>query len=238
MTLLGVNVDHVATLRNARGGREPDPLLAALVAEQNGADSIVCHLREDRRHIRERDLFALIEAVQTFVQLEMAPAARVVTVALKARPREVMIVPERRQELTTEGGFDCVALGRKLKPVIARFRSAGIGVSVFVDAEPAQVKAAAALGAETVELHTGPYCHGKGSVAEAELRRLEVAAQCALDLGLHVHAGHGLNYQNAATLVRSIPVEKVNIGHSIVSRAVFTGFGAAVREMKALVAGG
>ncbi|MBK8205822.1 MAG: pyridoxine 5'-phosphate synthase [Planctomycetes bacterium] len=233
MTLLGLNIDHVATLRNARGGAEPDPVQAALIAEENGADSIVCHLREDRRHIRDADVRRLRDSVKTSLQLEMALHQDVIAVALAIKPLEVMVVPERREEVTTEGGLDCVRHSRQLGDAIARFREAGIGVSVFMDAEAAQVAQAHALGAHTIELHTGPYCHAAD--AEPELLRLEAAAVQAKALGLEVHAGHGLNYRNIQQLLRRVPVSKVNIGHSVVSRSIFTGFAAAVREMKTLI---
>lgn len=237
MTLLGVNIDHVATIRNTRGNREPEPLQAALVAESAGADSIVCHLREDRRHITDRDVRMLAGMVQTSLQLEMALSPDIIKLALEVRPAEVMIVPERRQELTTERGFDAAKEFDALKGAVQKFREAGIGVSVFVSAEMAQVEAAHKAGAETVELHTGPYSHAKTTAeAEAELDRLETAAHRGWELGLEVHAGHGLNYHNIERLVRQIPVEKVNIGHAIISRAVFSGLENAVRDMKALVA--
>lgn len=236
MTLLGVNIDHVATLRNARGGTEPDPVQAAAQAEAAGADSIVCHVREDRRHIRDDDLRRLRLSVKTSLQLEMAPAEEIVRLALEVHPPEVMLVPERRQEVTTEGGLDCLAHRALLGPMIRRLLSAGIGVSIFVDADPAQVAAARELGAQTVELHTGPYAHARQAAqAEAQLQRLDAAAGAAAVAGLHVHAGHGLNYENIGPLLARVAVAKVNIGHSIVSRAVFTGIDAAVREMKRLV---
>lgn len=229
---LGVNIDHVATVRNARGGTEPDPLAAALLAEQSGADSIVCHLREDRRHIRDEDVRRIAAAAKTSLQLELALYEDVIAVALEVKPPEVMVVPERREEVTTEGGFDCIQHADRLAAAIARFGAAGIGVSVFIDAEAAQVEAAHRLGARIIELHTGPYCHATG---DAELARLEAAAKRGQELGLEVHAGHGLNYSNISALVRQVPVSKVNIGHSIVSRAMFVGFGKAVSEMKALL---
>lgn len=238
MTTLGVNIDHVATLRNARGGSEPDPLTAALIAELAGADSIVCHLREDRRHIRDRDVQLLRETVKTSLQLEMSAHPELVKLALAVRPAEVMLVPERRAELTTEGGVDCVRNRASLEPVIKQLLNAEIGVSIFINAELPQVECAKAMGAGTVELHTGPYAHGNTEAArEGELDRIETAAHAAWEAGLVVHAGHGLNYANIRPLLKRVPVEKVNIGHSIVSRAIFTGLEAAVREMKRLVAG-
>jgi pyridoxine 5-phosphate synthase len=236
MTQLGVNVDHVATVRNARGGTSPDPVTAALLAEMAGADGIVCHLREDRRHIRERDVRLLLETVQTSVQLEMAPADEIVRLALSWKPAEILIVPERRAEVTTERGYDCIANAARLREVTEQFIAAKIGVSVFVDADPAQVAAAREAGADTVELHTGPYAHADNvATREAELARLEAATREATAIGIRVHAGHGLDYHNVTALLARVPAERVNIGHSIVSRAIFTGFEAAVREMKRLV---
>jgi pyridoxine 5-phosphate synthase len=237
MTLLGVNIDHIATVRNARGGAEPEPIHAALIAESSGADSIVCHLREDRRHIRDRDVRLLRELVHTSLQLEMALNDSVIKVAIEVKPPEVMIVPERREELTTEGGFEAVKEQDRLKAAVARFRDAGIGVSVFVDADMAQVEAAHKAGAHTIELHTGPYSHAMGPAqVDAALDKLETAAHHAWELGMIVHAGHGLNYHNVERLLRQIPVEKVNIGHAIISRAVFSGLDNAVRDMKAIIA--
>jgi len=238
MTLLGVNIDHVATVRNARGGHEPDPVTAAQVAELAGADSIVCHLREDRRHIRDRDVKLLREVVKTSLQLEMAASPDVIKFALDVRPDEIMLVPERRAELTTEGGLDCVKQRAELEPVIRQFLDAGIGVSIFIDPDRAQLECAKAIGAHTVELHTGPYAHASTEKArEAEIDRIETAAHAGWEAGLVVHAGHGLNYLNLRPLLKRVPVEKVNIGHSIISRAVFAGLENAVREMKRLVDG-
>lgn len=238
MTLLGVNIDHVATVRNAREGREPEPVQAALQAEFGGADSIVCHLREDRRHIRDRDVRLLRELVQTSLQLEMALAEDVVKVALDVKPPEVMIVPERRTEVTTEQGFDAVKNTETLKAHVERFHKAGIVVSVFIDADMKQVEAAHKCGVSVVELHTGPYAHATTEQQlEGRLDSLETAAHRAWELGLEVHAGHGLNYHNVTRLIRQIPVEKVNIGHAIVSRAMFSGIDNAVREMKNVIAG-
>lgn len=236
MPQLGVNIDHVATVRNARGGASPDPVTAALIAELAGADGIVCHLREDRRHIRERDVRLLRELVKTSIQLEMAPTDEIVQLALNLQPAEILIVPERRAEVTTERGYDCVANLTHLKAVAERFSETAISVSVFVDADEAQLKAAQQAGADMVELHTGPYAHATNSIErDKELDRLDTAAHIAMELGLKVHAGHGLDYQNLGLLLKRVPVERVNIGHSIVSRAIFTGLEAAVREMKSLV---
>lgn len=237
MTELGINVDHVATLRNARGGAEPDPVAAALAAELAGADSIVCHLREDRRHMRDRDVQLLRQVVKTSLQLEMAATPEMLKIALEIKPHEALLVPERRKELTTEGGLDCTSSSGALRATIKALRAAGILVSVFIDADSNQVEAARKLGASAIELHTGPYAHARGAALAKELEKLETAAHRGWECDLAVHAGHGLNYRNIAPLLKRLPVERVNIGHSVVSRAVFTGFESAVREMKALVAG-
>lgn len=236
MTLLGVNVDHVATVRNARGGQNPDPVTAALIAEMAGADGIVCHLREDRRHIRERDVRLLREMVKTSLQLEMAPTDEIVQLALTVKPAEILIVPERRSEVTTERGYDCVTNLAHLKAVAERFSESAISVSVFVDADEAQLKAAQQAGADMVELHTGPYAHAPNSLErDKELDKLDTAAHIAMELGMKVHAGHGLDYHNLADLLERVPVERVNIGHSIVSRSIFIGFENAVRELRMLM---
>ncbi|MDC1141643.1 pyridoxine 5'-phosphate synthase [Planctomycetota bacterium] len=235
MTELGVNIDHIATIRNARGGKEPSPVAAALIAETAGADSIVCHLREDRRHIRDVDVRLIHESVTTFVQLEMSLDEGVIDAALEISPPEIMVVPERREELTTEGGFDCITHADKLGTVVERFRNARVAVSVFIDAEEEQINTAADMGVSIIELHTGPYSHAKGDAQDAEIEKLIKAAELAWNKGLHVHAGHGLNYLNVRPLIRALPIEKVNIGHAIISRAVFVGLREAVAEMTSLL---
>lgn len=233
MTLLGVNIDHVATLRNARGGKEPEPVTAALTAEINGADGIVCHLREDRRHISERDVRILREVLRTPLQLEMALAGDIISFALDVKPAGVLIVPERRQELTTEDGFDATGNADRLKEAVGRFKEAGIEVSVFTNPAMEHVEAVHEAGADAVELHTGRYANARGEEAvDKALDEIETAAHRAWELGLSVHAGHGLNYDNVERLLRQIPVEQVNIGHAIVSRALFTGFENAVRDIR------
>ncbi|MEE9311217.1 MAG: pyridoxine 5'-phosphate synthase [Planctomycetota bacterium] len=235
MTELGVNIDHVATVRNARGGSEPSPVAAALIAETAGADSIVCHLREDRRHIRDTDVRLINDSVTTSLQLEMSLDDSVIDAALQIAPPEVMIVPERREELTTEGGFDCVAHSEKLGKAVARFVDAGIDVSVFIDADKNQISAAMHMGVSIIELHTGPYSHARSEATVIELEKLLHAADFGWELGLSVHAGHGLNYLNVQTLLEIVPVEKVNIGHAIISRAIFVGLREAVGEMKRII---
>jgi len=233
---LAVNVDHVATIRQARGGREPDPVLAAGLAELAGADGIICHLREDRRHIHDRDLRLLRETVKTRLNLEMAGVPEMVSVALEIRPDVVTLVPERREELTTEGGLDAAGRPDHYAGVSAALKAAGIRVSFFVDPSVDQVLAAHGCGADTVEIHTGLYAEA-GSEAEARecFEQIATAAGKASDLGLGVSAGHGLNYINVKRFRALREVEEYSIGHSIVSRAVLVGFERAVREMVCLV---
>jgi len=233
---LGVNIDHVATVRQARGGLEPNPVAAAVEAELAGADGIVMHLREDRRHIQDRDVFVMRYAVATRMTLEMGLARDIIKAALEVVPDQVLLVPERREELTTEGGLDVVAGRRRVTPAAKRFHEAGISVGIFVDAEEAQIEACKAAGADLVELHTGPYANATDRAAvEAELSKLRRAAAFAESLGLVVDAGHGLNYLNVAAVAAIEPIAKLNIGHSIVSRAIFVGMGRAVTTMKQLM---
>jgi pyridoxine 5-phosphate synthase len=228
---LGINVDHVATLRNARGEHYPDPLAAARMAIAAGADGITIHLREDRRHIRDADVTAICGGVAKPVNLEMAATEEMVRIALFAKPHAACIVPEKRTEVTTEGGLDVAGLASALRPMVTRLAAAGIRVSLFVDPDPAQLEAAAAVGAAVVELHTGTYCHD----AAGELERLQRAAAQAARLGLECHAGHGLTFDNV-TPVAAIPeVVELNIGHFIIAQAVFDGLPAVVRRMKALM---
>lgn len=233
---LGVNVDHVATLRQARGTRYPDPVEAARVAENAGADSITVHLREDRRHIQERDVRLLLEVVQTRLNLEMAATEEMVAFACQWVPQNCCLVPERRQELTTEGGLDAAGQAGRLASVCRRLAEAGVRVALFLDPEPEQVEAAAALGVPAVELHTGRYADAAGPADRAqELHRLRQAAELAARLGLEVHAGHGLHYHNVAPVAGIAEIVEFNIGHAIVARAVIAGLTAAVRDMKRLI---
>lgn len=233
MPRLGVNIDHVATLRQARGGREPDPVWGAVLAELAGAGGITVHLREDRRHIQDRDLRLLRESVQVRLNLEAAAEPAIVTIALAVRPDQVTFVPERRQELTTEGGLDVLGQRDRLAEAVARCRDSGLEVSLFIDPDPAQVEASAALGVAAVELHTGRYADAIGRAdRQRELEALARAGALAVDAGLALHAGHGLNYQNVGAVARLARLAELNIGHSIVSRAVFVGLERAVREMK------
>ncbi len=236
MPRLGVNIDHVATLRQARNAREPDPVWAAVQAELGGADVITVHLREDRRHIQDRDVRLLRETVQVRLNLEMALDPSIVAIALEIKPHQVTLVPERRAELTTEGGLDVVGEKSRVAHALARCRDAGIDVALFIDPDPAQVNAAVELGANAVEFHTGRYADAQGDAGrERELRSLRAAAAVTVAAGLELHAGHGLNYQNVGPVARVRRMEELNIGHSIVSRSVFVGFRQAVFEMKSCI---
>ncbi|MEQ8846322.1 pyridoxine 5'-phosphate synthase [Botrimarina sp.] len=243
MASLGVNIDHVATVRQARRTTEPDPVAAAALAVLAGADGITVHLREDRRHVQDRDVELLMQTAAVPVNLESSCADEMVDIACRVRPHQVTLVPERREEVTTEGGLDVVGGRDRVASATQRLADAGVLVSLFIDADPAQIEAAAALGkaVDGVELHTGPYAHawvdsgGLRASAEAELCRLADAGAKARAAGLRLHAGHGLNYQNVGPVAALPGMEELNIGHSIVSRAVLVGFEAAVREMKRLI---
>ena len=243
MIELGVNIDHVATIRQARRTYEPDPVWAAVEAHLGGADGITFHLREDRRHIQDNDVRRLKEATQMKLNFEMAATDEMVGIACRIRPQMAMLVPEGRHEVTTEGGLDIVGQESRLKDVIARLADAGISTSVFIDAELPQVEAAARIGAQVCEIHTGPYAHAfhdKGRDAEApavlaELTKIRQAGQAIRDLGMRFNAGHALNYYNVQPLARLAGVRELHIGHAIISRAVFVGLREAVREMKALM---
>jgi pyridoxine 5-phosphate synthase len=235
MLHLGVNVDHVATLRQARRASYPDPLFAALIAEQSGADSITVHLREDRRHIQDRDVRACKDALQGRLNLEMAATDEMVRIACEVQPTDCCLVPEHRAEVTTEGGLDVASQVALLKPSCQRLAEAGIRVSLFVDPDRAQLDAAAKIGAPAVELHTGAYADGRGERQARELQRIAEAARYASSLGLIVHAGHGLNYQNVQPVAALSDIVELNIGHSIVARALIDGMARAVAEMKRLM---
>lgn len=236
MIRLGVNIDHVATLRNARGTPYPDIAEAAAAAEAAGADGITAHLREDRRHMRDDDMRLLKRVVKTRLNMEMAVAPDVLAVALEIAPHEVCLVPERRMELTTEGGLDAAANAAKIAPAVESLRARGVDVSLFIDPDIAQVRAAKALGAPTVEFHTGAYANASGEAAAAELERLFTAAREAVALGLRVNAGHGLSYENVRPVLSMPGLDTLNIGHSIVARSVFCGLAEAVREMRSAMA--
>ena len=243
MIELGVNIDHVATLRQARRTYEPDPLWAAVEAHLGGADGITVHLREDRRHIQDHDVRRLRDLTQIKLNLEMAATDEMVGIACQIKPEMAMLVPEGRQEVTTEGGLDILAREAELRDVIARLADAGIMTSVFIDAEPAQVEAAARIGARVCEIHTGPYAaafHHKGRDARApavlaELEKIRAAGRAIVDLGMRFNAGHALNYFNVQPVAALPDLRELHIGHAIVSRAVFVGLRAAVAEMKRLM---
>jgi pyridoxine 5-phosphate synthase len=228
---LGINVDHVATLRNARGEHYPDPLLAAQMAIEAGADGITIHLREDRRHIRDEDVRLVRAGITRPLNLEMAATAEMLAIALATKPNACCLVPEKRTEVTTEGGLDVAGQHNALRPIVAALVAAGIRVSLFVDPDPTQLKASADIGATIVELHTGAYAHGD----PAELPRLQQAAKIAVSLGLECHAGHGLTYDNVAPIAAIPEVVELNIGHFIIAQSVFDGLPAVVRQMKSLM---
>jgi pyridoxine 5-phosphate synthase len=248
---LGVNIDHIATVRQARRVDYPDPLEAALAAQKAGADAITMHVREDRRHVADRDLLRIAEAISIPLNQELAPTDEMIEIALQVKPDEVCIVPERREELTTEGGLDVAGLSDRLVPMINQLKEAGIGVSLFVEPDQQQLAAAHSVGADYVELHTGAYAAladrdladpkrrrkmELSEEAQAELQRIRSAAKAARALGLKVNAGHGLNYVNTPPIAAIIGLRWLHIGHSIVARAVMVGMGRAVREMKQLIA--
>jgi pyridoxine 5-phosphate synthase len=235
MIRLGVNVDHVATVRQARLARLPDPVEAALLAEKAGADGITVHLREDRRHIQEHDVRRLMERGKTKVNLEMAVTSPMVRFAEKLRPEDACFVPEKRQELTTEGGLNVVAYRRKISGAVTRLQARGVQVALFIDPVKEQIECAKETGAHGIEIHTGTYCNATGAKRERELRKIVVGAQLAQRLGLEVHGGHGLDYENVLPVARISEMFELNIGHSIIARAVMVGIHQAVREMKQLL---
>jgi len=232
---LGVNIDHVATLRQARRGRHPDPVHAALSAEIAGADSITLHLREDRRHIQDHDVRALRGLLHTRMNLELAVTDEMLAIAAEVRPADCCFVPERRQEITTEGGLDVTAQAARVRDATTRLRQAGVRVALFIDPDPRQVEAAAHAGAPVIELHTGAYAAAPGASAATELERLRAAARLGSSLGLEIHAGHGLNYRNVQPVAALREIVELNIGHALIAHALFVGLPAAVREMKALM---
>jgi pyridoxine 5-phosphate synthase len=234
---LGVNIDHIATLRNARGGRHPDPLRAAQLAVQAGADGITAHLREDRRHIRDDDIARLKAEISAPLNLEMAATEEMLTIALKTKPHAACLVPERRQERTTEGGLDVIAGGQPLKRVVTELGQAGIRVSLFIAADPAQIETAAATGAAVIEIHTGAWCdaltENRAAQAETEWRRIRESAGLAKKLGLEVHAGHGLDYASAEMIAALPEVVELNIGHFLIGESAFVGLAQTIRTMRA-----
>ncbi len=233
---LGINIDHVATLRQARRGRDPEPVQAALAAEMAGADSITLHLREDRRHIQEFDVRTLKGLLKTRMNLEMAVTDEMLRIAGEVRPEDCCFVPERRQEVTTEGGLDVAGQESRMRDAVETLAEQGVRVALFIDPDPRQVEAAERIGAPAIELHTGAYAEAVGAAQATELDRLAQCARLGAGLGLEVHAGHGLNYHNVHPVAAVRDIVELNIGHAIVSRAVFDGLAAAVRDMKALMA--
>jgi pyridoxine 5-phosphate synthase len=232
---LGVNIDHVATVRNARGGADPDPVRAAILAQGAGADGITAHLREDRRHISDADIARLRVALTVPLNLEMAATDEMLAVALKARPHAACIVPEKREERTTEGGIDAAGGFARLKPVVAALRDAGVRVSLFIEPDRGQIDAAHALGAPVVELHTGAYANAAGARAEELLAKIRQAAAFGAELGLEIHAGHGLTYENVKPVAALPQIRELNIGHFLIGEAIFVGLENSIRRMRALI---
>jgi pyridoxine 5-phosphate synthase len=234
---LGINIDHVATVRQARRAPYPDPVHAALLAEQAGADNITLHLREDRRHIQDRDVHALRPLLQTRMNLEMGLTPEMVEIAIGVRPQDCCLVPEKREEITTEGGLEVAADVERVAAGVKKLSAAGIRVALFIAPDLAQIEAAKRSGAPVIELHTGTYAETTGSAQARELERLSTAAKRAASLGLEVHAGHGLTYNNVVPVAAISEIVELNIGHCIIARAIFTGLEAAVKDMKALMQG-
>lgn len=232
---LGINIDHVATLRNARDGQHPDPIRAAQLAKVAGADGITAHLREDRRHIRDGDMERLRHEIGLPLNFEMAATREMAEIALRIRPHAVCLVPEKREEKTTEGGLDVAGQQETLTEYVKPFRAAGIRVSLFIDADERQIRAAAATGAEVIEIHTGHYAECEGEARSAEFARIKHAAALAQQLGLEVHAGHGLNYENTGAIAAIAQIRELNIGHFLMGEAMFVGLDAAIRRMRAIM---
>lgn len=232
---LGVNIDHVATIRNARGGGHPDPVRAAKQAAQAGADGITAHLREDRRHISDSDIDRLVGEIDLPLNLEMAATEEMLAIALRHKPHAACIVPEKRTEVTTEGGLDAARLKAELMPYMQELGAAGIRVSLFIEPEAAQLEAALALGAPVVELHTGAYCEATGAARERQLARIVAAAKKAEELGLECHAGHGLSFDTVGPVAAIPTIHELNIGHFLIGEAIFTGLDSAIKRMRSLM---
>jgi len=232
---LGVNIDHVATVRNARGGDNPDPVRAAILAAGAGADGITAHLREDRRHISDDDIERLTKALSIPLNLEMAATEEMLAIALKAKPHAACIVPEKREERTTEGGIDCITHFERLKPIVAALSDVGIRVSMFIEPDRKQIDAAHNLGAPVVELHTGAYANASGAACEKLLKHIHNGAEFGADLGLEIHAGHGLTYDNVKPIAAIPHIRELNIGHFLVGEAIFIGLDASIRRMRHLM---
>jgi pyridoxine 5-phosphate synthase len=232
---LGVNIDHIATVRNARGTTYPDPIRAALLAEQAGADLITLHLREDRRHIKDADVLAMRPELMTRMNLEAAVTQEMIDFACRVKPQDVCLVPERREEVTTEGGLDVVRYYKEVEAAVKQLQGEGIRVSLFIDADEQQIAATAALGAPVIELHTGRYAEAEGDAVASELARIRAGARFGVEHGLVVNAGHGLHYTNVQAIAQLQDIHELNIGHAIVAHALFAGWENAVREMKAIM---
>lgn len=232
---LGVNIDHIATVRNARGTTYPDPIRAALLAEQAGADLITLHLREDRRHIKDADVIALRPQLATRMNLEAAVTREMIDFACQVKPQDVCLVPERREEVTTEGGLDVIRYYKEVEAAVQQLKGEGIRVSLFIDADEGQIEAAAAVGATVIELHTGRYAEAEGDEALREIERIKVGVRAGASRGLRVNAGHGLHYTNVQPIAAIADIHELNIGHAIVAHALFAGWENAVREMKAIM---
>lgn len=232
---LGVNIDHVATVRNARGGEHPDPVTAAFMVQEAGADGITAHLREDRRHIKDNDIIRLGKEISLPLNLEMAATQEMLKIACKIRPHACCIVPEKRQELTTEGGLDVVSQRKYLKDYIAELKNAGIRVSLFIDPVENQLEASGEVGAQIVEIHTGRYCHNNGQPREKELQRIIKAAKMTTEFGLECHGGHGLNYENVGQIAAIPEMRELNIGHFLIGEAIFVGLKKSIRQMRLIM---
>ncbi|WP_292045221.1 pyridoxine 5'-phosphate synthase [Massilia sp. UBA6681] len=232
---LGVNIDHIATVRNARGTTYPDPIRAALLAEQAGADLITLHLREDRRHIKDADVIALRPQLATRMNLEAAVTREMIDFACQVKPQDVCLVPERREEVTTEGGLDVIRYYKEVEAAVQQLKGEGIRVSLFIDADEGQIEAAAAVGATVIELHTGRYAEAEGEEALREIERIKLGVRAGASRGLRVNAGHGLHYTNVQPIAAIADIHELNIGHAIVAHALFAGWENAVREMKAIM---
>ena len=232
---LGVNIDHVATVRNARGGDNPDPVRAAMLAEQAGADGITAHLREDRRHIRDEDIAALKRELKIPLNLEMAATEEMLAIALKHKPHACCIVPEKREELTTEGGIDVIGQHNRLKPIVAALTDAGIRVSMFIEPDRKQIDASRALGAPVVELHTGAYAHATDDARAKVMKHIHNAVEFGADIGLEVHAGHGLTFDNVKAIAAIPHIKELNIGHFLIGEAIFIGLSDSIRKMRVLM---
>jgi pyridoxine 5-phosphate synthase len=232
---LGVNIDHVATIRNARGGTHPDPVAAAILAQKSGANGITIHLREDRRHIRDEDLVRLKKAIKLPINLEMAATEEMLEIALKTKPNAVCIVPEKRQEVTTEGGLDVIKNAKKLAEIIKKLKAKKIRVSLFINANKEQIVRVAELGADIVEIHTGEFCHKTGKARAAEFKKIQEAAEYATFLGLECHGGHGLNYKTAKIIAQIPEIVELNIGHFLIGEAIFDGLSRVIKKMNAIL---